>query len=52
MDNNNVDLRNLAERIYDLDTEVYECLGSSLGRVFTGNKEKTVRELMRELSHN
>ena len=49
MDNNNVDLRDLAERIYDLDTEVYECLGSSLGRVFTGDKEKTVRELMREL---
>ena len=29
----------LAEKIYDLDTEVYECLGSSLGRVFTGGKE-------------
>ena len=49
MDNKNVDLRVLAEKIYDLDTEVYECLGSSLGRVFTGDKEKTVRELMREL---
>ena len=49
MDNKNVDLRTLAEQIYDLDTEVYECLGSSLGRVFTGDREKTVRELMREL---
>lgn len=49
MDNKNVDLRALAEQIYDLDTEVYECLGSSLGRVFTGDREKTVRELVREL---
>lgn len=49
MDNKNIDLRALAEQIYDLDTEVYECLGSSLGRVFTGDREKTVRELVKEL---
>lgn len=35
----------IAERIYDLDTEVYGILGSGLGRVFTGNREATVREL-------
>ena len=28
----------IAERIYDLDGEVYECVGSSLGRTFTGDK--------------
>jgi hypothetical protein len=38
MDNKNVDLRVLAEKIYDLDTEEYECLGSSLGRVFSGDR--------------
>ena len=27
----------IAERIYDLDGEVYECVGSSLGRTFTGD---------------
>lgn len=43
--------RELAEEIYDLDTEVYESLGSSLGRVFTAGKEKTVRELVEEF-HN
>lgn len=45
----NINFQELAERIYDLDTEVYECLGSSLGRVFTGGKEQTIRELEREL---
>ena len=49
MDIEKIDFHDLAERIYDLDTEVYECLGSSLGRVFTGKKDKTIRELEREL---
>ncbi len=35
----------LANRIYDLDGEVYECVGSSLGRTFTGGRETTVRTL-------
>ena len=29
----------LANRIYDLDGEVYRVLGSSLGRTFTGNRD-------------
>ena len=37
----------LAQRIYDLDGEVYAILGSGLGRVFTGSREATVRELER-----
>lgn len=41
--------RELAERIYDLDTEVYEAVGSSLGRVFNGSKERMVSELMKTL---
>ncbi len=39
-------LRELAERIYDLDAEVYTCLGSSLGRVFNRDRERCVTELM------
>ena len=35
----------LANRIYDLDAEVYGILGSNLGRVFNGERERTVREL-------
>ncbi|MGN1168007.1 MAG: AAA family ATPase [Lachnospiraceae bacterium] len=49
MENNKKELRNLAERIYDLDTKVYESLGSSLGRVFTQSREKSIRELEEEL---
>lgn len=41
--------RELAERIYDLDTEVYEAVGSSLGRVFNGSKERMVSELMKTM---
>lgn len=34
----------IAERIYDLDGEVYECVGSSLGRTFTGDKTYLCRK--------
>ena len=39
-------LRELAERIYDLDAEVYSCLGSSLGRVFNRDRERCVTEMV------
>ena len=35
----------LAEKIYDLDVEVYEILGSGLGRVFNSRRDSTVRDL-------
>ena len=44
--NNEEQLRELAERIYDLDAEVYAQLGSSLGRVFNRNRESCVDELV------
>ena len=37
--------KELAIRIYNLDEEVYKCVGSSLGRTFTGQKETTLRHL-------
>ncbi len=39
-------LRELAERIYDLDAEVYTQLGSSLGRVFNRDREGCVEEMV------
>ena len=38
-------LRELAERIYDLDERVYEQLESSLGRVFNDDRENCVNEM-------
>ncbi|MGN0371911.1 MAG: AAA family ATPase [Enterocloster sp.] len=40
-------LRELAERIYDLDAEVYTQLGSSLGRVYNRDRERCVDEIVR-----
>lgn len=47
MQNNEEKLRELAERIYDMDAEVYANLGSSLGRVFTRDREGCVEEMVR-----
>ena len=38
-------LRQLATKIYDLDQEVYHHIGSSLGSVFNGRREKAIEEL-------
>ena len=40
MENNIETSRALATRIYDLDSEVYRLIGSSLGRTFTGTKKQ------------
>ena len=46
MEDNNLKKRlEVAGRIYDLDKEVYQVLGSSLGRVFNGERELTVKRL-------
>lgn len=43
---NETKIRELAERIYDLDAQVYASLGSSLGRVFNRDRDRCVRELI------
>ena len=37
MQDNQEKCKELAIRIYNLDEEVYKCVGSSLGRTFTNN---------------
>jgi len=38
-------LPQLAARIYALDTEVYKQVGSSLGRTFSGDRQKSIQDL-------
>ena len=45
MTNNYEERLALAGRMYDLDAEVYQILGSGLGRVYNGRRDATVREL-------
>ena len=47
MQDNNIreKCRELATRLYELDGEVYESVGSSLGRTFTGDRERHYPEL-------
>ncbi len=42
-------IKKLATEIYELDVEVYEKLGSSLGRVFTGEKDICIGNIMEDL---
>ncbi|MCD8220672.1 MAG: cytidylate kinase-like family protein [Clostridiales bacterium] len=42
-------IKELAECIYDLDAEVYSQLGSSIGRVYTRDREHCVNEIERLL---
>ncbi len=47
-------IRELAERIYDLDCEVYVQLGSTLGRVYNADRERCVGDiigLLRDKDH-
>ena len=49
-------LLNLAGRIYDLDKRVYDEIGSNLGRVFDGDRDRMIDEIVslfldKKLSH-
>ncbi|MDD6306649.1 MAG: cytidylate kinase-like family protein [Clostridiales bacterium] len=45
MENNHEKCLELAKRIYDLDTNVYQLSGSSLGRTFSGDKDTHISNL-------
>lgn len=49
MTDNNEIYKEIATRIYNLDTKVYENVGSSLGRTFIGTPEKCINDLIRLL---
>ena len=49
MEFNDKKIQDLAVRIYELDEEVYKELGSSLGRVFTGDRDVAIRNIMEVL---
>ena len=51
MTNNRDTLLELAGRIYDLDEEVYRILGSGLGRVFNGRRERVVQDIADAMTH-
>ena len=41
-----MDIKELANRIYDLDQMVYSSLGSALGHVFNRDRDKAVSEMV------
>lgn len=43
----NVSYRDLAERFYALDTEVYKASGSELGKVFPGPKHISEKQILK-----
>ena len=49
MEKNKEKCYEIAKQIYQLDKDVYECVGSSLGRTFTGDEATCVEEITRLL---
>lgn len=49
MENNRENCYELAKRIYQLDKDVYECVGSSLGRTYTGDEASCIEEITKLL---
>ena len=49
MEKNRENCYEIAKQIYQLDKGVYECVGSSLGRTFTGDEATCVEEITRLL---
>ena len=50
MENNRKNCYEIAKRIYDLDAAVYSCVGSSLGRTFTGDRDTCIENLTKLLT--
>lgn len=48
----NVSYRDLAERFYALDTEVYKASGSELGKVFPGPKHISEKQILKDFEHD
>lgn len=48
-DKKSIDYRDLAERFYTLDTEVYEASGSEMGKVFPGEKHISEKRILKDM---
>ena len=48
----NVSYRDLAERFYALNTEVYKASGSELGKVFPGPKHISEKQILKDFEHD
>ena len=48
----NVSYRDLAERFYALDTEVYKASGRELGKVFPGPKHISEKQILKDFEHD
>ena len=48
----NVSYRDLADRFYALDTEVYKASGSELGKVFPGPKHISEKQILKDFEHD
>ena len=49
MENKKENCYEIAKRIYQLDKDVYKCLGSSLGRVYTGDEATCIEDITKNL---
>lgn len=49
MENNRENCYEIAKQIYHLDEEVYKCVGSSLGRTYTGDKDTCIEGITKLL---
>ena len=43
------DVKQLVEKIYELDVKVYEATGSTMGKVFPAGKDLSVKKMLKHL---
>ena len=46
------DVRELVEKIYELDVKVYEATGSTMGKVFPAGKDLSVKKMLKHLDED
>ena len=46
------DVKELVEKIYELDVKVYEATGSTMGKVFPAGKDLSVKKMLKHLDED
>ena len=46
------DVKQLVEKIYELDVKVYEATGSTMGKVFPAGKDLSVKKMLKHLDED